>query len=182
MRYFVLAPDGERYGPADIPTLNEWAASNRLFGSSKLVEEMSGALVTASSVQGLVFGPAPSAAGPMQPRAPMQPPAPGAPMQPIQPVAPGAGYARPGQAYSATITDDGKKDLLMAFGIAVGAPILSLILTWGIVFAAAGVQLSWKAMKKGQKLGMLALILNVIAIPVAIYMRFGLRYQFLGNY
>jgi hypothetical protein len=175
MRYYVLAPTGERYGPADISTLNEWAATNRLFPNSKLIEEMSGTVLAASAVSGLTFG---QAVPPAPGAVPMQPPAPGMPYQP-QP----ASYPRPGYMPQAGIaTDSGLKDLLIAFGIAVGAPLLAFITWYGIFVAVGGVQLAWKSYQKGQKLGILALVLNVLAIGAGIYMRFVLRYQVLNSH
>jgi hypothetical protein len=173
MRYYVLAPTGERYGPADVATLNEWAATNRLSPTSKVMEEMSGNVMAASAVPGLTFGPA----VPPAPMTPMQPLAPGS-IQPQVPPAP-ANYPRPGYApqYGGTPTDNGMKDMLLAFGICVGAPLLAFITWYGIFGAGAGVQLAWKAYKKGQKLAILALVLNVVAIFAGIYMRFVLRYQ-----
>ena len=66
-----------------------------------------------------------------------------------------------------------------SFGTAVLAPIVGLLLIYGIFIAIGGVQLAWKAYQKGQRFAILALILNVIAIPVAFYMRFVLREQVL---
>ena len=57
MRYFVLGSDGQRFGPADIDSLNMWIAEGRLAPNSRLVEETSGAEVAASSVAGLMFAP-----------------------------------------------------------------------------------------------------------------------------
>ncbi|HMS54631.1 MAG TPA: hypothetical protein PKA27_04455 [Fimbriimonadaceae bacterium] len=55
MRYFVIASDGQRYGPADIPTLNQWIADGRLTADMMLEGENGGRMV-ASSVPGLMFG------------------------------------------------------------------------------------------------------------------------------
>jgi hypothetical protein len=96
----------------------------------------------------------------------------------MAPPAPGAGYT----PQMMTNSDNGMKDMLFAFGIAVGAPLLAFITWYGIFGAIAGVQLAWKAYQKGQKLAILALILNVLAIFAGIYMRFFLRYQMLSRY
>lgn len=37
-KYFVLWPDGQRFGPADVPTLQRWAVENRI-GPGTLLEE-----------------------------------------------------------------------------------------------------------------------------------------------
>lgn len=53
MRYFVIAADGNQYGPADIPTLKQWVTENRIQPGSQLKEESTGTLVLANSVPGL---------------------------------------------------------------------------------------------------------------------------------
>jgi hypothetical protein len=69
----------------------------------------------------------------------------------------------------------------MAFGTAILSPIVGLLLIYGIFIAIAGVQFAWRSHQKGQKWAILALVLNIIAIPVAFYMRFILRYQLLSG-
>ncbi len=61
MRYYLIADDGQKYGPADLPTLNQWAAESRLRPDHQLEAETTGQRVQASTVQGLFF-PAPGAA------------------------------------------------------------------------------------------------------------------------
>jgi hypothetical protein len=114
----------------------------------------------------------------------MQPPAPGvAGAGPMQPPPPGAtsNYVRPGYAPQYGTADTGTKELWSAFGTAVAAPIVGLLLIYGMFIAIAGIQFAWKAHQKGHKLAILALILNILALPVAFYMRFILRYQLLHN-
>ncbi|MFI5385602.1 MAG: hypothetical protein ACHQ50_05710 [Fimbriimonadales bacterium] len=174
MRYFVLAPTGERYGPADVPTLSLWAADGRITPTSKLMEEMSGSIVAASSVPGLVF-PQASPAPPAPAYGPMQPPPPS--VYQAQ-----SNYPRPGSAFlPAAAADNGSKDLLMSFGMALGAPLLGCITIYGVFLAAGGIAAAWRAIQKGQKLGILALILNIVAVGAAFYMRFILRYQLLSG-
>jgi len=68
VRYFVISPDGMKYGPGDIPTLNQWVMEGRLLPSSTLEEETSGVRVQASTVTGLNFpvvaGAPPASGGP----------------------------------------------------------------------------------------------------------------------
>lgn len=54
-RYFVLAEDGQVYGPADIPTLNQWILEGRLLPTTLLQPEGTTLKIAASTVQGLVF-------------------------------------------------------------------------------------------------------------------------------
>jgi len=55
VRYFVIAADGNKYGPADIPTLNSWIAEGRLVATQILEDEETGARVEAARVMGLNF-------------------------------------------------------------------------------------------------------------------------------
>ncbi|MCW5943964.1 MAG: CD225/dispanin family protein [Fimbriimonadaceae bacterium] len=56
MRYYVTGDDGQRYGPADVPTLNAWAREGRLVATTRLVEEGTERSVFAAEVPGLSFG------------------------------------------------------------------------------------------------------------------------------
>jgi hypothetical protein len=55
MRYFVVAEDGSKYGPADVKLLNAWIAEGRLLPVMTLEEEGSHHKVTAASLDGLDF-------------------------------------------------------------------------------------------------------------------------------
>jgi len=55
MRYFVFGNNGEMYGPADIPTLNQWIAEGRLLPTSMIQEELGGARFAASMLRELAF-------------------------------------------------------------------------------------------------------------------------------
>lgn len=55
MRYFVIGANGELYGPADIPTLNQWIAEGRLTPTSMIQEEFGGARFAASMLTELNF-------------------------------------------------------------------------------------------------------------------------------
>jgi hypothetical protein len=73
VRYYVISSDGQRYGPADLPTLNQWIQEGRLLPNQMLEDEASGQRMPASSVSELNF-PAQGAQQPGQPTyAPGQP-------------------------------------------------------------------------------------------------------------
>ena len=55
MDFFVLGNNGEKYGPADITTLNVWISEGRLLPSSQLQSTQTGAISVASQVPGLMF-------------------------------------------------------------------------------------------------------------------------------
>ena len=53
MRYYVITPDGQRYGPADVSTLNEWAAQGRVLPEFIFEEETTGRRVAPMTVSGI---------------------------------------------------------------------------------------------------------------------------------
>ncbi len=57
MNYFVISNDGQKYGPADVPTLNQWAQEGRVFPTSMLEDAATGARVPANQVPGINFPP-----------------------------------------------------------------------------------------------------------------------------
>ncbi len=71
MKYFVIAADGQRYGPADIPTLNQWIAEGRINAQTLLGDEAGEPPVVATLVPGLEFGGAQTAT--TAPSAPVSP-------------------------------------------------------------------------------------------------------------
>src|SRR5689334_20616386 len=50
MQYYVIGPDGNRYGPGDVPTLKQWVAENRLTPYTMLESFDTGQRVPASSI------------------------------------------------------------------------------------------------------------------------------------
>lgn len=55
-RYYVVAEDGQKYGPADMVALNRWIREGRLLPTMFLEEEGTGMRVVASMLSGLDFG------------------------------------------------------------------------------------------------------------------------------
>ena len=73
IRYFVIAADGQKYGPADVATLNNWIAEGRLQSQSLLQEENSSLQVEARGVPALKFVPRTVGTIPTPPPAPQTP-------------------------------------------------------------------------------------------------------------
>lgn len=140
MRYFVIGDDGQKYGPADVPTLQQWIAEGRLLPTQQVEEEGSGIRMAAKAVQGLNFP-----LEPQQPSAPQSSPyaqAPGAPQagpyaQP-QPGAPAQGYPRQSQY----VGDDGKNDVTLAW-------VLGVLGFFCCCCGIAGIVFAYRAQKKG---------------------------------
>lgn len=57
MRYFVLGPSGERYGPVDLPTLAQWVQEGRVLATHTIEVEGTGQRMMASFIPGLTFAP-----------------------------------------------------------------------------------------------------------------------------
>jgi hypothetical protein len=55
MSYFVIAPNGQKFGPADIATLNQWITEGRILPETLLEEESTQTQVVARVVPFLVF-------------------------------------------------------------------------------------------------------------------------------
>ncbi|MGV3618610.1 MAG: hypothetical protein ACO1SV_25080 [Fimbriimonas sp.] len=161
MRYYVLSDDGQKFGPADVQTLNQWIAENRLLPTQMLEEEASGARFAARSVPGLNFPPPADATPPGGPYGA----APGA-----GPGQPQAGYYRPpgGTTYSAP-GDDGSRDITPAW-ILFGVGIFSCCcIPWvGFLVPAAGVYFANRARQKGHPQGTTVFILNLIILVIAL--------------
>lgn len=147
MKYFVIMPDGQKYGPADVTMLNQWVVEGRLTAQTMLQDEATGQTVMASQVPGINFGMGgPPMAGTVQPpmggpSAYQQPPNPyprgGGPM--------GAGY--PG------MMDNGDKDIKQAWIFGTLA-----LLCCPIVFGVLGILRADSAKKKGHPQGQNAFI------------------------
>ena len=141
MRYFVIGDDGQKYGPADVLTLQAWVGEGRLLPNQQVEEEGSGIRMAAAAVNGLNF---PDLAPPEPRMATPGPayrgPAGGAPLPPA-----GSPYEQPPAArYSG---DNGANDVTLAWVFA----ILGLLLC--CVFDFPGYYFANRAMSKGNSGG-----------------------------
>ncbi|MCH7905014.1 MAG: hypothetical protein IH944_10675 [Armatimonadetes bacterium] len=119
MKFFVLSTGGQKFGPADIPTLNKWITEKRITPETDLENADTKQIVKAGTVAGLVFGPTATGPGASiikdpvpasrptlmdSPGASPQNPYQGQPQNPYQnPPAPGSSYPRQGVSH----LDDG---------------------------------------------------------------------------
>lgn len=180
MRYFVLTQGG-LYGPAEIGQIRQWAAEGRVDASTVLEEEGSRRRIMASSLPGLsftTFRQAPSA-NPIVAPAQSSPAQPGGAMQPNPPQLV-SNYRRLDYVPPLFLARevDGKRELLYSFIFAVAAPVIALVFIYGIAMAIGGIYCAARAVQRGQKLGVLSLVLNLVALPLALYLHFGLRWLF----
>jgi hypothetical protein len=137
LTYFVVLPDGQKFGPADLQLLNQWVAEGRVLPNTVLEDSMSGRLMHASSVPGIQL------LAQQQPQAPFPPPG-QAPGQPY------AGYYRGG------VADNGQNDLTLSYVFGslgligcFGNFFCGLCGVIGLVFPILGVVYANKAQQKG---------------------------------
>ena len=147
MKYYVILPDGQRFGPADLQLLNEWAAEGRILPNSMLEQEGTQMRLPASSVPGLMLSAtaAPSYSAP--PPNMSQPPA----MNQPQPY---AGYYRP--QGPGMMGDLGHNDLTVAWvcsslgiGMCFFGGCCSYLGLLGIIGPIIGLIFSGRAQQKG---------------------------------
>lgn len=160
MRYFVIGPDGSKYGPADVPTLNTWATENRVLPTTMLEEEGTGRQVMARDVIGLIF---PMSAPVSNPT----PPTPGPSASPYdRPTGFGqqtsqspqsSNYYRPQPQNSS----DGNTEVIIAWILGVIG-----LGCCPIVFSTIGIVLAIQAKNKGNPGGQAAMIFCIVSLIV----------------
>ena len=154
MRYFVIADGGQRYGPADVQTLNMWVSEGRILPGTHLQPETGGAVIAASLVPGLSFQNTPSLYAPPPPHS-------GTP--------PGfANYPRGAGGYA---LDDGRKDANNAIAAGVASIVLSLLCFFGLALGIVGMQLGYRAKQKGNPNGVLGMVLSGVGLCAWIFVR-----------
>jgi hypothetical protein len=163
VRYFVIGDDGQKYGPADIATLQSWVGEGRLLPTQQVEEEGSGIRMAASAINGLKF-PHQAPPGPQQPApgAYQQPPA-GTYQPPMGGVPSGSPYNRP--MGPQVIGDGGTNDLTLAWVLgAVGAVLCCL----GIFIQPFALMAANRAIAKGNPGGNAARIFCIVFLVLSI--------------
>lgn len=154
MRYYVVADDGRKYGPADLTTLNQWIGEGRLFSNATLEDESNGARFAAASLPGLTFPSVP----------PVAPPPTVVPEHAYAPSYAGA-YKPPEYA------EEGGKMVLVGIGLGVASIALNFVLgLGGILIWLAGFGMSWSGRKERTGLAYLGLALNLLAAGIWVYL------------
>jgi hypothetical protein len=157
MQYFVIGDQGQKYGPADVTTLNQWAQEGRLQPYTILEDSRTAARIQASAVPGIMFGPDFRTAtqggiggvyGNPPGTAPGAPP--GAYGYQQNPYAnPNANYPR--QPFGAQ--DDGSKDVTYAWIFGT----IGLVTCSAIIFSSLGIYFANLAVRKGNPSGQAAM-------------------------
>lgn len=159
MHYFVLAEDGQKYGPADVATLNQWAQQGRVGVATMLEDAATGQQLLATNVAGIVFPiVAPSAQYGPQSNYPR-------------------GNVGPGGAWS----DNGAGDLRTAWTFAIIGIFAAFVLAFccpllGIfnIFSILGIVYSNNAKKKGNLETKGAMTCSIIGFILAIIIAGGM--------
>ena len=152
MEYYVIGPDGAKYGPGDIPTLQQWIAENRI-GQQTILEDVATAQrAFASQVSGLTFAPSVANMAPppvSEAPGPLAGPGPGSPYE-----SPPGYYPRQG------VAGDGGKTLIMWSWICSGVGIICC----PIILCLVGIVLAVVAATQGSKKYIAPLIFGVCAL------------------
>ena len=146
MNYFVIAADGQKYGPADVPTLNQWAQEGRVLNTSMLEDAATGQRVAATSVPGINF-----------PQSPQHAPNYGGQPNYGQP-----NYQQaPGQYMGG---DNGQDDITKVWIFSV----LSVLQCCPILFGILAIIYASKAQQKGHPQGQTAMIVAIVCLCVGL--------------
>jgi hypothetical protein len=169
MEYFVVGLDGQQYGPANLQTLEGWAAENRIMPTTILKDAVNGQTLPASSVLKAFM---PQATAP--PAAAMPPQgttggAPGAQSPYLRPNAPNPNWnAPPGQYQQQTRNDAADKALLTGVLIRCGlAIILAFVLrAAGLITAVYALIYAIQAKSRDHKHGTLLIVIAGITLAI----------------
>jgi hypothetical protein len=158
-QYYVIGPGGAKYGPADVKTLTQWKAENRLNDASELEDASTGRRVTAAALLGASPAAAPTMGQPGMPTQTgyQQPGAfgqPGAYQQ--QPMSP---YSQAPQNYADP--EAGKKE----FNQSIIAAVVGLFCC-GFIAPALGLYYGSQAKKLGHPNGQVAIIINAVVLVI----------------
>jgi len=159
MGYMVLAHDGKEYGPADVATLKQWVADNRLEPSSRLRDFQTGQIVLASSVQELFPAPAAVATATAT-----MPPA----VQPGPWSNPPSPYTRAPMPYGGTYptrTNNGAGDVWVSIFRSILAIVFFFVFHGiGLIVGGYGLYYAIRAQANGHKYAWVAIVISSVTM------------------
>lgn len=168
MSYYVVWPDGRRFGPADLPTLQTWADDGRITPDTQIEDSVAGQTTPASIVPGLVFEAAPP---PVPPSAgmPLQEPAAEAPgpSPNLEQIGSGNPYSMPpgaGAPYPRASTEKlgGASELTTAWVLYA----LSFVCGCGCISQVPGLIVAYQAKQKGHPGAQVAVVVGWVLVAV----------------
>ena len=149
VNYFVIAADGQKYGPADVPTLNHWAQEGRVLATSMLEDAATGQQYLATSVPGLQFPLAQTYQNYLNP---------------------GVQYPLGGSIYNDDGTEDVKK--VWIFGGLAFIPCCAL---FNLALGVLAIVFASYALRKGNPKGQTALIFAICSLIGGLLFTFAIR-------
>lgn len=152
MEYLIIGPDGKEYGPANIDTVKQWVAENRIFPQTQLKNFASGQVLKASQIPGLFPDtlPAPAVAPPPGPFS--QPPT-----------------AQPNNPFVTSVDGLERKELYGVILRCVGALIMFFVLHgFGVFFASYAVVYAIQAQQRGSRYGVISIVIAACTAIVLI--------------
>lgn len=182
MRYFVIAPGGQKYGPADVALLNQWALEGRLTAESEVENEITGERLLAGRVPGFAAPGATMSQGPMgYPQGPQPSPY----QQQASPYTPpGQNWQQPPTPYSNYPRGQYAPTGTQGSGELTGAWVLGAVnfLVCCPVLPIIGLVLANKAAAMGHPAAQAARVFNIVLIilSVLIYLGYILFFVALG--
>lgn len=159
MPYFVLAADNQKYGPADIATLNEWIQENRIGPETVLEDEASGNREPAKMIQGLNF----TFRGPVMP-----PPAAVVPPPSYEELY--SGYPRP-EPYVPPVKKDVHGHLISAIATSVLALIVTLFtVRYSIIWLPLSFYYAYRSIYNDEnRWGWIAVGISLLNIAIIVF-------------
>jgi len=162
LRYFVVAPDGQRYGPASVQTLQQWAIERRLDANTTLIEEGSFRQFRAGD---LVPMPTAQSGTPYMPQQGYNAP----PQASQTPYAPGYVQNIPGGQYPANAYQTGSGFVVISFMCSFLALFLMCTFPVGLIFALLGIGFGQAAKNRNQPSAKAAFTLAAVMLGVNLF-------------
>ncbi|MCW5940241.1 MAG: hypothetical protein KF884_11450 [Fimbriimonadaceae bacterium] len=158
MKYYVIWADGQKFGPADVDTLTQWAAEGRINENTELESATTGARLSAASVPGILFtareAVPPGFGQTLPPQATSSYETPSPESAPFS--APGLGGGSAPSPYATP--DDGSQYVTYSWiSLAVG------LLCLGCIGTGAGIYFASEAKKRGNPNAQAPFVVNLIA-------------------
>lgn len=153
----MVEPDGHKYGPADLATLNAWTVEGRLQAGTMLEEEGTGRRLPAGSLIGLRFAPPIPNVGPVG----------------AYPRAGATSYGGPPQIAPISTSYKGRNPNAN-FWSAIGLSLVALVLAWaigyvGFVLSVGSIGLAWRSrVDDKHRLSWLALTVAVVSAILSV--------------
>ena len=161
MQYFVVGPDGSKYGPADLQLLRQWVTEGRIIANTLLEDLSTGQKVQAHAVPGLLDN-----AQTVQMPGGYQNPGFNQPYQPYQPQPYQQGYT-PYPRYAA-YQNPGSTWIILSWVFSS----LGIICCSAFLFSVLGIVFAFVARSQGSKQWVGPLVLGCVGVGIGVVLLF----------